>query len=184
MIKCSGSNLIIPAIRDLDDFNYSMLTDSKYIFLLCGSIMDLDYLSKKSSEYGKKLIVNLDLVSGIASDKKAVEYLYSKKFCDGIISTKTSLIQAAKKLDILTVQRVFMIDSISLKNLENTIINNRPDVIEILPSVAAPFFVEEYSKINMPVIAGGLIKSKEQINDLFKVGITGISTSKKELWNM
>ena len=76
-----------------------------------------------------------------------------------------------------------MLDSTSLKTGEHLLKNNKPDAIEILPGIAAPYFIEHiYKKLICPVIAGGLIREKEEIDELFKKGVLAASTSKKELW--
>lgn len=35
-----------------------------------------------------------------------------------------------------------------------------------------------------PVIAGGLIRTKSEVKEVLKSGALGISTSRKELWNL
>jgi glycerol uptake operon antiterminator len=175
-------NTVIPAVRDINDYDEALNSKMASIFLLGGSLVELKDLHERAKEYSKKLIVNVDLVSGIAIDKKGIEYLKKNDMCDGIISTRNTVIQAAKKFDFFTIQRVFLIDSSSLNALKNVIINTKPDMIEILPSVAAPFFLEIYKNINTKIIAGGLIRNKEEINELFSNGVYAVSTSKKDLW--
>jgi glycerol uptake operon antiterminator len=55
--------------------------------------------------------------------------------------------------------------------------------VEILPGIAAPYFIEHvYKELLCPVIAGGLISDKSEIEKLFQKGVLAISTSRKELW--
>jgi glycerol uptake operon antiterminator len=55
--------------------------------------------------------------------------------------------------------------------------------VEILPGIAAPYFIEHiYKELLCPVIAGGLISNKIEIEELFQKGVLAVSTSIKELW--
>jgi glycerol uptake operon antiterminator len=175
-------NTIIPGVRDLNDVVDATRTKSNIIFLLTGSILDLENIVRFVRKYGKKLIVNIDLVEGIAFDKKGIEYLAKKDLCDGIISTKNNLVRYAMKENLLTIQRVFLIDSGSLNSIKNLIDkSNEPDAFEILPAVAAPYFINNV-KTNGIIIAGGLITKSSEAEELFKKGVRAISTSEKSLW--
>jgi len=50
----------------------------------------------------------------------------------------------------------------------------------VMPNVIRRFKKE----ITIPVIAGGLIDSKEDIIDILKAGALGVSTGKKDLWGV
>jgi glycerol uptake operon antiterminator len=84
----------------------------------------------------------------------------------------------------MTIQRVFLLDSASLISAEKSFNSNNVDAVEILPGLAAPYFIERQnnSKHKYPVIAGGLIKSKSEVDDLKKQNIFAVSTSDHQLW--
>jgi len=177
---------IIPAVRDIKDLKKAMeIKDAVLIFLLTGSIFDLNKAMKLAHAKDKILMVNIDLVSGIAYDKEGIKYLAQNNLCDGIISTKGYLIKEASKQDLMTIQRVFLLDSASLLSAEKSLNSKSVDAVEILPGIAAPYFIERQLKIKSeyPVIAGGLIKSKSEVERLKKEGIFAVSTSNYQLWN-
>lgn len=177
---------IIPAVRDIKDLEKAMLKeDAVLIFLLTGSIFDLERAMNLAHENDKILMVNIDLVDGIAHDKKGIEYLAKKNLCDGIISTKRYLIKTASKNNLMTVQRVFLLDSASLISAQKSLNTHTVDAVEILPGIAAPYFIESQknNRTNFPVIAGGLIKSKKEVIKLKKDGVFAVSTSNELLWN-
>ena len=66
-----------------------------------------------------------------------MDYICKNIHADGIISTKASMINRAKKLGMYTVLRFFLIDSMAIKNIEN--LGNQheqlPDVVEVLPGL-------------------------------------------------
>jgi len=177
-----NKNTIIPAIRDLNDLDDAFKTQSPIIFLLTGSILILEDVMPLVKQFDKKLFINIDLLEGIASDKKGIEYLARKHLCDGIISTKNNAIKIAMQENLMAVQRVFLIDSNSLKSVVNFLEKtSQPDAFEILPAIAAPYFVENIGT-KVCLIAGGLVNKKKEVLELFKKGIHAISTSAKDLW--
>ncbi|KXS50250.1 MAG: Glycerol uptake operon antiterminator regulatory protein [Halanaerobium sp. 4-GBenrich] len=176
---------IIPAVRDIKNLEKAMrIKESVLIFLLTGSIFNLEEAMELAHKYDKILMVNIDLVKGIAHDKEGIRYLAEKDLCDGIISTKGYLIKEASNNDLMTIQRVFLLDSASLISAEKSFNSNNVDAVEILPGLAAPYFIERQnnSKHKYPVIAGGLIKSKSEVDDLKKQNIFAVSTSDHQLW--
>lgn len=177
---------IIPAVRDIRDLKkVFQLEKSVLIFLLTGSIFDLENAMELAHENDKILMVNIDLVAGIAHDKKGIEYLAENNLCDGIISTKSYLIKRAADFGLMTVQRVFLLDSASLDSAFNSLDPRKIDAVEILPGIAAPYFIEKQKEIraDYPVIAGGLIKYRSEIEKLRAEGVFAVSTSSEELWN-
>jgi len=177
---------IIPAVRKIKDLKRAMdIKESVLIFLLTGSIFDLKKSMKMAHSKDKILMVNIDLVSGIAHDKEGIKYLADNDLCDGIISTKGYLIKEASKHGLMTIQRVFLLDSASLISAEKSLNPRAVDAVEILPGIAAPYFIEKQknSKYEYPVIAGGLIKSKKEVIELKEKGVFAVSTSDYQLWN-
>lgn len=177
---------IIPAVRKISDLEKAMqIEKAVLVFLLAGSIFDLELAMKLAHQNDKILFVNIDLVDGIATDEKGIEYLAENDLCDGIISTKSHLIKIADRTGLMTIQRIFLLDSDSLKSAQKMLGSKYIDAVEILPGIAAPYFIEMQKnlKIDYPVIAGGLIKELQEIEKLVKTGAFAVSTSKQELWN-
>jgi len=183
LIKCFREHSVIASIRNDTDFKYALNSKVTALFILHGDIFNLPQIILESKEHNKIIFLHIDLIKGIGKDKEGIIYLSKKKLCDGIVTTKGNLIEVAKKEGLIAVQRLFLLDSASLKTGERLLKQNQPDAIEILPGIAAPYFIEHiYKKLSCPVIAGGLIRKKEEIDELFKKGIMAVSTSKKELW--
>ncbi len=177
---------IIPAIRNIKDLNKAMkIKDSVLIFLLTGSIFNLEKSMQLAHNNDKILMVNIDLVNGIAHDREGIRYLAENDLCDGIISTKGYLIKEAAKYNLMTIQRVFLLDSASLISAEKSLNSQTVDAVEILPGIAAPYFIErqKQSRYDYPVIAGGLIQNKTEVESLKAKGVFAVSTSDHQLWN-
>ena len=174
---------IIASIRNDSDFKYALNSKVAALFILHGDIFNLPQIIKECKKHNKLVFLHMDLIKGIGRDKEGIIYLARKELCNGIVSTKSNLITAAKKEGLIAIQRLFLLDSAALKTGEQLLKNNQPDAVEILPGIAAPYFIEHiYKKLLCPVIAGGLISDKIEIEKLFQKGILAISTSRKELW--
>lgn len=173
---------VIASVRDLKYLDEAMNSDVVTVFLLTGSIFDLEEAMQKARDNDKLLIINIDMVEGVAKDKKGVEFLAKKNLCDGIISTRSFLIKLAKKTGLITVQRIFMLDSGSFHTAESLIKKSQPDSIEVLPGITALYYFEHEKNMSLPIIAGGLIETNEEVQKLLDQGVIAISTSEKSLW--
>jgi glycerol uptake operon antiterminator len=97
------------------------------------------------------------------------------------LSTKPSLIKYAKNRGLLTIQRFFVLDSISLLNIEKQFPLEYADAIEILPGVM-PKIIRRIAGISKkPIIAGGLISDHEDVHHALEAGAISVSTSNIDL---
>lgn len=173
---------VIAGVRDRSELQRAVKSDVIMLFILNADIFNIDKISRQAKENDKLIFIHLDLMEGLAGDKKAVEYLAQNELCDGVVSTKSRLIKAADRYDLMAIQRLFLLDSAAIRSGKKLIKNNNPDAIEILPGIAAPYFIENVES-RCPVIGGGLIRSRQEITELVEKGVFAISTSKKELWD-
>lgn len=132
----------------------------------------------------KPIFLHTDLVKGLSNDKEAVNFIIKYINPAGIVSTKSTMLKNAKKKGLLTIQRIFLIDSKSLKSAIESIRENEPDAVEVMPALAHSIVKYIKSEIDKPVILGGLTNNKEHIIDGLKAGADGISFSKSDLWNL
>jgi len=65
----------IPGVRDINEIKNACYTSSDVVFLLGGNINDLKGIKEICEKNNKKLLVNIDLVNGIAKDKSFLEFL-------------------------------------------------------------------------------------------------------------
>ncbi|MFW5995681.1 MAG: glycerol-3-phosphate responsive antiterminator [Halanaerobiaceae bacterium] len=177
-------NPVIAALRDKNGLTKALNSNAVVLFILAGDISGLPDIMDKARNYDKLMFLHIDLMKGIASDKAAVKYLAENNLCDGIVTTRSKLIKEAQKKDLMAVQRLFLLDSAALRSGEKMIASNNPDAIEILPGIAAPYFIEHVSGgHDCPIIAGGLIRNREEIEDLVSAGVMAVSSSDSHLWD-
>ena len=153
-------------------------------FLLSGNIMEIYNRVSFLKDSGKKVFVHVDLIDGLAKDIAAIDYIQKHIKPDGILSTRSHLLRHGKEIGLLTVQRIFMIDSLSFESGIKMIESYKPDFVEVMPGIIPKAISEFKSKISPPIIAGGMITEKEDVIQALKAGAIAVSTSKRELWDL
>ena len=174
---------VIPAVKDEDALRRALDCESRAVFLLGGDLLRIGQWIATTHEAEKQAIVHLDLVGGLAPKEVAVDWLLHQG-ADGILSTRPHLIRRGRELGMLTVLRVFAIDSKAVGNLQKETEMVTPDVIEILPGTL-PKIIEKLSgKLPVPLIAGGLMTDKCDIVSALQAGALCASTSEEALWEV
>ena len=175
---------VIAAVKEDGELRQALSSDCQVIFLLYGTILNIKTLVEQIHKAGKICFVHIDLIEGLNNREIAVDGLVMLCRPDGIISTKAALIRRAQQLGLLAIQRVFLLDSMSLQNLLTQMDTNRPDYIEVLPGVIPAIISEITAKITTPLIAGGLIRSKQDVIQALQAGVVAVSTSCRAVWMM
>lgn len=178
------SHPVIASVKDLEGLEAALESPARIIFVLFSDIISLPSIIRRAKSKDKLVFVHLDLVEGL--DNKEVSAKYVKQFteADGIISTKHNVIQAAKEQGLLTIQRFFMLDSMALVKAMKHMDQGCADAIEILPGVIPKTIRKVSAFARVPVIAGGLIMDREDVNMALTAGASAISTTNRILWNL
>ena len=183
MMSVLEQNPVLPAVKDAGRLEACLAQPAGVVFLLCGDILNIDRLIDRVHQAGKYAVVHADLVAGLAPREIAVDFLH-RCGADGIISTRPALIRRARHLGLLTVQRAFILDSLSLDNLPAQLSVGKPDFIEILPGIMPRVISELAQKTRTPIIAGGLVKYKDEVMAAIRAGAVAVSTSSRTVWEM
>ncbi len=178
------ANPIIAAVNNLDKLDLAIKSPCEAIFLLKGDVFNLKEIVQKVQSNDMSIYVHIDLMEGFSGDTFTIKYMAQNIKPNGIITTKGNLIKTAKSYNLFTIQRLFLIDSISLDSGVKSIQVTKPDAIEILPGIMHKVTNYISKNINIPLIAGGLIKDKEDVISSLKSGAVAISTSKDDIWYM
>ena len=173
---------VIAATRTNSEFKKATESDVDIIFDMSPDILTLSKKASLAHKMGKKMFIHLDFAKGIGKDKSGIEYAMSRG-TDGIISTKGNIIKAAKDVGITTVQRFFIIDSISVDTTLESFESSKADMVEIMPGISVKAIGRIRSRISAPVIAGGLIEDTDEVRNAFLNGATAVSTGREDVWN-
>lgn len=173
---------IFPASRNMKEFEQFLESPFEIGVFLEIHISMLKSVQKLAEQHGKKMIYHMDLIHGIKNDDFGAEYVCQEFKPYGLISTKINVILRAKKKGVKAIQRMFLIDSGALEKSLRLIEKTQPDYIELLPGTMPWMIAEIYRKVNIPIMAGGFIRTKEDVENAFNAGAVGITTSNLELW--
>ncbi|MFA1819945.1 glycerol-3-phosphate responsive antiterminator [Virgibacillus oceani] len=174
---------VIPAVRELKDFEKLLESDHGIMILLETRIAQLPNIVRYAKKFDKRIIVHLDLIKGLQVDQFGMELLVHHMKVDGVISTRGNIISMAKKSGLVAIQRMFAIDSSAIKRNIELVDKTKPDYIEVLPGVIPSVINEIAEQTETPVIAGGLIRSTNDIKLALDHGAVAVTTSRKALWN-
>ena len=172
---------VIPAVRGPDDaLERALAGQYPAIFVLGGDLFRV-IRRLEEEEARPRVFVNVDLVGGVAADASGISFL--GRHVEGVISTHRHTIELAKEVELITVQRLFAIDSGAVERGLKLIRRAAPDLVEILPAMAFTTIRDDYHKrVEQPVLAGGLLKNRAEVTSLLKAGAVGVSVSNRSLW--
>lgn len=177
------TNPIIAAVRDVRDLEKAIASKVNAIFLLTGDINGILRCVESVRKAEKGVYIHLDLIKGLGQDRAAVRYLARKVKPCGVISTRSNLLQSAKAEGLYTIQRIFMLDSLSVKTAMFSIRKTGPDAVECLPGIIPRVFSELAHEVRQPIIAGGLLKHESEVISTLRSGVKAVSVSNQRLWN-
>lgn len=172
---------VIAAVKNDMGLAHALRSECAAVFILYGTILDIGQIVKRIRAAGKLAFVHADLIEGLSNRGEiAVDFLAEATKADGIISTRPNLIHQAKELGLITVQRFFLLDSISFENVVRQ--SSHADVIDILPG-AMPDVIRRLSqRVTQPLIASGLLTDKRDVCGALAAGAVAVSTTSEELW--
>lgn len=174
--------MVIAAVRNREDFDIAVKSGAEIIFDLAPDIAEIGERIERAHSFQKALFVHIDLAAGVGRDKSGIDFL-KRLGLDGVISTKASMIKIAKELGLKAVQRFFIIDSKSVTATAEGIKSTKADMIEIMPALVFRVIKQLKSETDVPIIAGGLIETEEDVDAARTSGASAVSTGKQNLWN-
>ena len=174
---------LISGFYNIDNVEVMLNSPSKNIFLFDGNIFNLKDISTKIKENGKSLYIFVDSIDGFSKDTWGLEYMVKNIGLDGIISRKSSIIKMSMDMGVFTIQRTVIYNTKTLNDTLSALRNNRPHALEVLPGLL-PEIIHRLSKeTRIPIIASGLINTKDDIKKCLDSGAIGVCTSNFQLLN-
>ena len=175
---------VIAAVKDDAGLDAALQSECGAVFLLYGSAAGVCTQVDKVRAAGKLAIVHIDLIDGLSGREAAVDALEALCHPDGLISTRPAVIRRARHLGLVTVQRAFLLDSMSVENLPAQLAVGKPDFLEVLPGIMPRIIARITASTETPVIAGGLIQYKDEVMAAMGAGAAAVSTSSPAVWAM
>lgn len=179
LMKCLEAAPVIAAVRDRL-FEKALQAPVDVIFLLGGDIATIQQRIEGAKKAGKYIFIHIDLAEGVGKDKSGIKFLAACG-ADGIISTRSNLIKYAKEQGLFTIQRFFAYDSHGVDSISDVLAATKPDIMEIMPGTIGKI-IKRFSGGNIPLIAGGLVETRQEVTAALSLGALAVSTGKEDLW--
>jgi len=181
-IAALGSSPCCPAVATDEQFDKALLSPAEVLFVLRANGLELGHLVSRAHERGKLVAVHLDLVAGLRSDRAAVGWL-ARSGADAVITSHGHLVAAIKNQGMVAIQRLAAHGSQLAAGLAS-IARSEPDVIEFLPGVVLPQARHLLPRLGPPMLAGGFVRSRDDVRAILAAGALAVTTGREELWGM
>lgn len=175
---------VVASVKDPEALDAVLASDRDVLFLLHGSVLDVADTVERCKAAGKTVLVDVDLLDGFAARDVVVTWLATHTRADGVLSTKTNLVRAAKRAGLVAVQRFFLVDSFSYHQLPRVVAQSEPDAVEILPGCVPRVLTWLRDDVDVPIIAGGLVCDKADVVAALGAGAVAVASSNRDVWGM
>ena len=160
----------------------ALSSTSAIVVILRGDGLALRESIDRIHAAGKLAAVHLDLVDGLEADIHGVSWL-ARCGADAIISSRGSLMPAIRREGRLAIHRVLLSRRSHLDSAMKAAARAAPDVLEVLPGILLPSITQLLPRLGIPVLAGGFIRSQDDIRAVMAAGAAGVTTSQADLWS-
>ncbi|MDQ1911110.1 glycerol-3-phosphate responsive antiterminator [Paenibacillus sp. GD4] len=173
---------IIASITEPDQVAKALASKVERVNLMTGNITNLKQIIAQLHEAGKKAFVHIEMVNGLGRDASSIQYLAEVFKADGIVTTKSNAVAAAKQVGICSIQRIFSIDSAAVETAIRMVKASGPDEVELMPGLMPRVIRDVKERIKQPLIVGGLIRHEEEIRLAVKSGADFVSIGDSRFW--
>ena len=174
---------VIPAARSIKDFERLMGMGSEYVVMLQLHLSHAKFVANLAKRNDVKVLMHADLIQGLRPDEHGAQFLCQEVRPAGLISTHAQVVATAKKRGLIAVQRIFLLDSQSLETSYRVVQSVHPDCIEVLPGVLTDVIREVVAHTKLPVLAGGFIRTVNDVDRALDAGAVSVTSSDSDLWN-
>ncbi|TYR79061.1 glycerol-3-phosphate responsive antiterminator [Priestia megaterium] len=173
---------MIASIKSPKTLEQFLETDIQVAFLLTGNISVVKRYVDLLKQHNRLVFLHIEKIPGISYDKEGLKFLAKFVRPTGIVTTKSSLIQLAKKEGLVAIQRLFLVDTDAVQNGVKMMKEIQPDALEIMPGLIPEMIEKLTRETDIPLITGGLIQHEKHIQTALESGAVAVSTGKHWLW--
>src|SRR5256885_3217180 len=174
---------VAAVIRHAEDLPRALASQVPAIFFVRAPAFHLGPLVWAVQARGKMAFVHIDLIAGLGKDRAGIAFLAREIGVNGIITSHSALVAAAKAERVIAIQRLLLYDDLALPSALAALDHARPDIVEVLPGVIFPLVVNEIrSRLPLPIIVGGFVTEPAHRDAALERGALAVSTSTAGLW--
>jgi glycerol uptake operon antiterminator len=159
----------------------ALMSASPMVAILRGDGLALRGPIDRIHAAGKLAAIHLDLVDGLEADAHGVSWV-ARCGADAIISSRGALMAAIRREGRVAIHRVLLSRRSHLDSAMQAAARAAPDVLEVLPGILLPSITQLLPRLGIPVLAGGFIRSEDDVRAVMAAGATGVTTSHADLW--
>ena len=171
------------AIVDGGRLGAALASRAPAIFLLRGNGLEIADLVRRVHEAGKLLAVHLDLVDGLKADHWGVAWL-ARSGVDAVITSHGQLMPVIRNEGATAIHRLLLSRREHLDTAVTALARSRPDIVEFLPGVILPAVARLLPPLDVPMLAGGFIRTPLDARLVLSAGAVGVTTSSEGLWDL
>ena len=171
------------AIVDWARLDAALASRAAAIFVLRGNGLDLSDLVRRVHDEGKLIAVHLDLVDGLKPDHWGVAWL-ARCGADAVITSHGQLMSVIRNEGAIAIHRLLLSRREHLETAVAALARSRPDIVEILPGVILPAIAGLLPALDVPMLAGGFIRTPLDARAVLASGAVGVTTSSEGLWDL
>lgn len=174
---------VAAVIRRAEELPRALASQVPAIFFLRAPAFHLGPLVWAVQARHKMAFVHIDLIAGLGKDRAGVTFLAREIGVNGIITSHSGLVAAARAERVIAIQRLLLYDDMALPSALTALEHARPDIVEVLPGVIFPLVVDQIrARLTLPIIVGGFVTGEAQRDTALRRGALAISTSTAALW--
>ncbi len=171
------------AVKSVDELDAAVHSRAGAVFLLRGNGLELAPVVRRIHDGGKLAVVHIDLVDGLASDMAGVRWL-GRCGADAIISSHGQAVRAIRAEGLVAIQRLLCANQGAIEQGLAAVSRAQPHIVELLPGVILPSVADlVLPHLTVPLLAGGFVRSREDVRCLIAAGALAVPTSERALWN-
>jgi glycerol uptake operon antiterminator len=172
-----------PATTTGEQLECALDSRPEVLLILRANGLTLGPVIDRIHKHGKLVAVHLDLVSGLRSDRAAVEWL-AESGADAVVTSRGHLIASIRQHSMTAIQRLLLIRHTHLTAGVASIKRSDPDAVEVLPGILLPQVRAVLPDLGLPLLAGGFVRSRDDVAALLANGAIAVTTSSEALWDV
>jgi glycerol uptake operon antiterminator len=169
------------AITAEENIGAAIASRAPVVFILRGNGLALGQVVRVIHDAGKLVAVHVDLVAGLRADRSSVGWL-ANAGVDAVISSHGQLMPAIRHEGMTAILRLLLVRRSQLDTAAAAIGRSAPNIVEILPGVILPSVIGLLPPFEVPVLAGGFVRTNEDVGAVLSAGALGVTTSSQALW--
>ncbi|MDO5672970.1 MAG: glycerol-3-phosphate responsive antiterminator [Actinomycetaceae bacterium] len=175
------SSPIIASAKDEAGLARALASECQTVFILYGSILTIGDIIGRVKATGRNAFINVDMVDGLSTRPAASKFIHYMTAVDGILSSKAPVVRAAREQGLLTVMRLFMIDSFAYDQMVDQVAASQAHAVEVLPGCIPRVITWIREDINLPIVAGGLVCDEADVHAAFDAGAAAVASSNADV---